>query len=569
VPAFIRPGARRGAALAVAALIAGAPRAAGAQGAAAPPADTLTLREALRATLSLSPALRAARLQVDARRGGIAVADGLRDARVVTSVASGRESTLGFAPLGDAAPPGGAATSVLATQQRSVAYRVAVEKEVGWGAVLTPELGVSQVQGVSSPLAPTNRATAGLSLVVPLAKNRGGVFTSAALRVAEYGLDAAEAELRHATARTALQAAVAFWDYAAAGERLRVFRSSEARARVLVEETTELVRGDARPASDLQQVRGNLATKRAQRVTAEQALAEARQQLGVVLGLPADEIVRLPLATLGRAAAPPAAPPAAPAAAGVPNASDAHDALADADARAAAWAAGAADALLARRPDVAAAASRRRAAEADLGAATNDLRGRLDLSLGMSYAGLDRGAGLDGFLSPLYNNVRGAAATVQLQYELPVGNAAARGRAQQAAAAYEQARTAERDVERQVTAAAAVAAAGVERGRAALADAVEAVRLARVVVDNEREKFRLGVSTQIDVLFAEDALVSALLAEIAARRGYAAAAGTLQFHTGALAGAGEDADRVAALLEAGTDGAAPTPTPAAPSRKDP
>ena len=516
-------------------------------------ADSLSLVDALRMAMALSPSLRVARLAVDGARGDLAIAESAFDGQVVTSAVRDQQSTLGFAPLGDAAAS--SVASVLAARQQSTSYQISLQQQLPLGMVFTPQLGLSQVGTTGSALAPTNRASAGMSLIVPLAKNRGGTLVNAARREAADDVEASESDLRQSVAQITYQAALAYWDYAAAGERLRVFRSSEARARMLVDETTELVRHDARPAADLQQVRGNLATKRAQRVGAEQALAEARQQLGVVLGIEPNDLAALPEASL-------VAPlDSAAVAAALRDSTGGRGTVPRVDA----------DVVLARRPDIAAAESRRRAAEIEMGASDNNMRASLDLTVGMSYAGLASGAGVDGFLSPLYRNVRGATMTVQLQYGFPLRNLAARGRAAQATALLEQARTVERDLARQATTATAVAVSGVERGGAALADAAEAVRLARLVVDNEREKFRLGVSTQIDVVLAEDGLMNALLAEIAARRTYAGAVGTLRYQTGELASAGDDVTRLAALLRPVPN--APSvpnaPNSSAPARRDP
>jgi len=511
--------------------------------AAVPPA--LSLADALRTALDLNPALRAARQQVRAGRGALAAAEAPFDPRVRTALASNRTSDLAFAPVAD----GGAlaATPVVATRQRALDYSVSVEKQFRFGAVLAPEVGISQVGVVGLGVAPANRARAGVNLLLPLARNRQGGVVEAGRRAAAAGFDAASADLHQTVAQTAYEAAAAYWDYAAASERLAAYRDSEARARVLVEETAELVRGDARPRADLRQFTDNLATKRAQRLAAEQTEAEARRRLGVVLGLPAAQIGLLPPARLAAGDA------ATPRAAVTPG-----DAGRDTERHTATWAAAASADALARRPDVRAAAARRASAAHRVDAAHSALRPRLDLTVGMSYAGLTRGAGFDGLVSPLGAGMAGGVATLQLQYELPARNLLARGQADQAEAALEQARVAERDLARQIEAAVAVAAAGVERGRLALAEADSAVRIAREVVDNEKQKFRLGVSTQIDVIYAEDALTSALLAEVGARAAYAAAVGALRFQSGDLAAAGEDPAALAGLLTRD-----PTP-PAAP-----
>lgn len=502
--------------------------------AAAAPAPLFSLADALRAALDLSPALRAARQQVRAGRGAVAVAESPLDPVVRTTVANTTQSDLEFGAIAPADAL--AANPVINTRQRVLDYQVSVGRQFSNGLSIAPTLDVQQATVAGLPSAPANRATAGLNLTVPLARNRMGAALAAARRSAVAGFDAARADLRQAAVQASYDAAVAYWDYAAAGERLAAYRSSEQRARVLVDETAELVRADARPAADLRQFRGSLAGKRAQRITAEQAVAESRQRLGVVLGLPAEQIASLPPARLD--AAPNASPNVVSNAKSdvAPDAPGDRAAAAD-ERRAAAWARTVSAAALGRRPDILAAAARREAASQALAAANHDLRPRVDLTVGASYAGLTQGFGLNGFVSPLGRTLPGTNTVVQLQYELPARRLAARGRAEEAEAALEQARIGERDLARQVESAMGVAAAGVERGRRALAEAGDAVRLAREVVENEKQKFRLGVSTQIDVIYAEDGLVNAQLAEIGARRTYAGAVGTLRYVAGDLGAA--------------------------------
>ena len=181
------------------------------------------------------------------------------------------------------------------------------------------------------------------------------------------------------------------------------------------------------------------------------------------------------------------------------------------------------------------------------------MRPQMDLQLSVAYAGLDRGLGVSEFVAPLWRNTRGATTTIQLQYALPALNLAARGRAETAEAIAAQAATNERDRARQVEAALAVAVAGLYRSRAALVDAAAAVRIAREVVENEKQKFRLGVSTQIDVIYAEDALTNALLTELSARAAYASSIGVLRLESGALASAGEDTTALSRLLSTDPD----------------
>ena len=74
-------------------------------------------------------------------------------------------SSLGFAPLSDAGVSGGVSSGVapvLATRQQSSSYEIALEKQLRWGIVLAPELGLTQVGalGASAQAARRTSATA-------------------------------------------------------------------------------------------------------------------------------------------------------------------------------------------------------------------------------------------------------------------------------------------------------------------------------------------------------------------------------------------------------------------------
>ncbi len=512
------------------------------------PADSvLTLEMALRTALRANPALRIAREQVRVEQGAATGVRGLFDATLETSLVGGRFDELALSNTGAPTALGDIST----LRRETIDYRVALQKPFANGLIVVPSVSVSQVGQAAFGEIPVNRAQAGVTAVLPLSRNRGGGVWTMQQRSAETAVDAAELEQRQAGARTALDLGVAYWNYAAADERLAALRYAESRAQTLVDETAELVRGDARPAADLIQFRGNLSSKRAQRAGAEQSVAQARQQLGIILGIPPSEIIALPRALLNVAGT---TAPYNPGTGQVSEATLTLDSLpVNADQAGGAWATTRLVEILSRRTDVRAAQLRALAADQQRAATQSGLRPRMDLQISVAYAGLDRGPGFGEFIAPLWRNTRGASTTVQLQYELPTRNYAARGRAEQADAIAAQAMIVQRDRARQVESAVAVAAAGAFRGRAALIDAASAVRIARDVVENEKQKFRLGVSTQIDVIFAEDALSNALLAEIAARASYAASVAVLRLESGALAAAGDDSRELARLLSTDTD----------------
>lgn len=509
--------------------------------------SALSLHDALRTAFGVNPSMRLAREQVRFDEGAVTIARSPFDMALRSSIAGGRADDLGFAQAGAF----GSAESVASTRRQTMQYSLLAEKQFTNGVILAPSLSLSQVAQPTLSATAVNRAEAGVTAIVPLLRNRGGGVVAVQQRSAERALAASTLEQRQTAARTAAEVALAYWEYAAALERLAALRYAESRARTLVVETAEMVRGDARPKADLIQFRGNLASRRTQRVGAEQAVAQARQQLGIVLGIAPLEILALPPARLALGGLTVTSEMLA--AMRTDSADVALADTSDADRAGREWAGRAVGRVLQTRPDVRAVQARRLAADDQVAAASNAMRAGVDLRVGVGMSGLSRGLAVSSVATPLLGNARGATLSVQLDYALPLLNLGARGAAAQAEAMAAQARTLERDRIRQVEAALAVAAAGLHRSRAALGDAALALQIAREVVENEKQKFRLGVSTQIDVVYAEDALTNALINDIATRAAYASAVAVLRLESGTLAAAGDDAAVLASLLSSDTN----------------
>jgi outer membrane protein TolC len=413
----------------------------------------------------------------------------------------------------------------------TIASSVALPKRFRSGVVITPRVDIerSDVADVAGML--SSRASVGLDAMVPLLRDRGGGVVTAAARAARRALDANILDARHAAASNVLAVAVAYWNELAAEQRLEVYRSSESRARQLVDDTRRLVEADERPAADLDQLRANLALKRAVRLTGEQATVEAREQLALAMGVDGKATDALPQATTGF---PEVRGESTPRDGRSESGTDSASSMS----------------ALGQRADLAALRARSDAAVVQMEAARNGLLPRLDLSVGVGYQGIASDRGLGGALSSLYRNVRGLDASVRLSYELPVASLAARGDALRSTAAYDQARIREAQLVRQISSGVRVARAALRHGRDALLASRAAVALSSESVENEKRKFQLGMSTLFDVILAEDALTNARLGEIAGQQAYAVAIARLRYETGAILDASSEAPKVnAASLE--------------------
>jgi outer membrane protein len=461
----------------------------------------LALAEVARVTLSSSPEVKLAAAQVEIADGALTLSRAAYDLRLTAAATAARTNRIDS--MG--APAVQTDTILTAGAQRLLRRGVLVTS----GVSLTRSL-LSHSLGVD-----TNTADVRLGVSIPLLRDRGGVSSAAAEQAAARDHEAARWGLRFTAAQQVLAALVAYWDYLAAHERLKVLRSSEARAERAVEETTALVKADERTPADLIQLRGNAASKRATRVSAEQDIIAARTALGLAMGLPADAIAALP---------PPAtAFPAPGSGAGRLDGSR----LVEETYR--------------RRADLAAADQRTRSASIRLEAARSDDRPRLDLVLNTGYRATEVDDGLARFFLTVNQHRPRLDALVELRVELPVQNSVARGLVSQSSAAEEQSRIARDDLRRRIAAGVALGLEAVANAEATMLDSAEAVRLFEAGIQAVQRRFQLGAATLFDLIQAQDALTFALLFHVQSQRDHAVAIAALRFQSGRLVEGDRDA----------------------------
>ncbi|MGH7649612.1 MAG: TolC family protein [Gemmatimonadaceae bacterium] len=459
----------------------------------------LSLAAVIAATLRTNPTILAGAAQVENGRGALLAADGAFDPQF--------ESTVGRSRGNQLTPSAVDPASLLAVLANQMTYDVGIQKTLRSGIVLKPDISISRSDFSTAPGLATAQSSVQLNATVPLWKDRFGAITASTERAAQYQYDAATLTLRHTVAQAALDAATAYWAYVAALEQLEVFDSSEARAREMLNDTKRLVAAEERAASDVQQAAANLASKRVARIGAEQSVIEARADLGLTIGLAPDAMDTIGLPSTVFPALPDSAHEAA--------ASDLGD-------------------VVEHRADYAAAQRNERAAATLAASARDDLRPRLDLTLGVGYVGMANGFGVGRFVAPLYQNVPGLNVSLQLHYALPITNTGAAGRELEQRASYDQQRVARTDLARRIRSNVAVARSALRHGQLELAESHEAVALAETTVRNEQRKFRLDASTMFDVIQAQDALTNAKLNQITSAQRYAVAIARLRFEAGAL-----------------------------------
>jgi outer membrane protein TolC len=464
----------------------------------------LGLAQVVKVTLAASPELKLAATQVEIADGALTLSRALFDLTLTTTATASRTN-----PLDSTGAP---------AVEKDLIYTAGAQRLLRSGVLVTSELSLTRSLLSHSLGVDTDIADVRLGVSIPLLRDRGGASSAAAEQAAARDQESARWGLRHTAAQQVLAAVAAYWDYQAASGRLEVLRSSEARAERAVEETRALIEADERTPADLIQLRGNAASKRVARISAEQDLISARTTLGLAMGLPADATASLP--------APGTAFPGPGDGAGRLDASRLVEEA------------------YKRRADLAAADQDTRSASIRLEAARSDLRPRIDLVLNTGYRATEADDGIDRFVLTVNQHQPRLDGLVELRMELPLFNSAARGQVVQRSAAQEQRDITRDDLRRRIAAGVAMGLEAVAHTEAAMRESEEAVRLFEAGVQAVQRKFQVGAATLFDLIQAQDALTGAQLSHVQSQRDHAVAIAALRFQSGRLVEGDRDAFRV-------------------------
>ncbi len=397
--------------------------------------------------------------------------------------------------------------------------KIDLRKEFRTGVSVTPSIGVTRTNTAPGPAQPANAGTVNFMISVPLLKGLGTGAAGANELAARRDMEASILTLRRTLSQQVLTTVSSYWDYLAALRILEQRSASEARAERSYSETKQLIEGDERAAADIERVAANLAVKAAARLEAEQSLFRAKHALGLAMGLPFEEIESLPLPVDDFPRA------------GAQNINKINTAAALKLFT---------DQSLKHRTDYLASEKAQESAQILVEQARNNLLPQLDFQVGLGYSGLKEGADVLSFSAAPIDNIPGYSALASLTYRWPYKNNTARGLLLQATAAYRKTVIAADDLGRNIKSSVSQNISDLSKTALELAKYYDAADHYRKAVENEREKFLLGMSTLSDLLTTEDNLIAALINLISAESAHAKALARLRFETGTLLAYGQE-----------------------------
>jgi outer membrane protein TolC len=494
------------------------------------PEGPLSLSEAIESTLREHPLLHAQEQQVVYSLGAALRAQAQFD----RTVSAGASLSRTYTPLSEVERTLYGATSAT-TNFTSI--DVDATQQFHNGISAGPLLNVTRTTDNVFTVGGLNLAHIGFQVNIPLLRGRGRDVVGAQETAGGIEVEASLLDLNQTVSDLLFNTAVAYWSTVAARRSREVYSEAEARGKIMLDTVRTLIEADKIPRSDVSEVQANLADRTASRIAADQQLLQAKQQLAVAMGLSAESMFS------GREATDPLPAANAPV---IPQ-GGVQAAIAQA---------------LGRRADYLAAKKRQGAADLLAGAAKNQLKPQLDLQFSTGLSGLKDGARPDQYILSTIQGVHGVDATGGIRYQFPLENRAAEGNVLQTRSTAVQAAYRAQDSARNIASAVIVAVEGVRSAALQLEKVNQSVTWFQTALDNEREKYRLGVGSLVEVLTVEDRLTGALVAQVQAELGYAVALARLRHGTGTIVEPDKAAQRVDPAVFLGIPAMGPAGPPA-------
>lgn len=471
----------------------------------------LTLLDAVKSTLSNHPQLKSQAAQVQISRGLREQASSVFD--LVTQ--SGLKQDKIVSPLTDSQVTQDAQSGFPVTGQTSYLthYTLSFSRLLRNGITVTPSFDVGRSTDNLFNASGLNASTMSLLIDVPLMRGRGQKVVAAQEHAALAEVDASLFDLNQLMSQLIASTASDYWNLAAARKNLAIAADAEGRGKIYVDNVQALVEADHAPRNDMNEVVANLAQRTSTRIAAEQSVISAQAQLAFDMGQSASGVLQ-DLPELADSF---------PDGEDQPLPSNTYPSLQFY-----------LDEALQRRADYLAA--ERRGAEAGmlLNAAKNQLLPQVNLSLNEGYSGLSEGRHFNNFFVAPFNKIQGANTSIGVTYSFAGANQAAKGAFHQADATSKQAHLRQDDLARNISSQVVTSVQGVRNAILQVKKAREAVEAFQAALSGEREKYRGGIGSIVDVLTVEDKLNSALLQQVQAQQAYALALTQFRFATGTL-----------------------------------
>lgn len=343
----------------------------------------------------------------------------------------------------------------------------------------------------------------GFEVVLPLLRGLGKTSVAAAEIAAKYDLEASRLAVLHQQSQSVFQTIQAYWDARSAADQVEVLRRSVELQGELATMTRALIAANEKARSEEARILASSADARSRFEAAQKRLTDTRFALAKVMGVALADALFIPLA-----ADPFPAPP---------------DSL---EANPQVYAAFILESI-ARRYDRQAALQSEASGKALVDGARIDTRQLLTATAsGWGTSAHESTAKYDKWVF--------RSGSVAVDYQVPFGNNAARGRLDQERSALSQTKIDTANLERTIALNITQFAESLKIAVARLKIAEEAVRNYDQTIKNEQARFKSGDASLVDTILTEQQTTSARLALVSAQQEYTGLLAALGYEAGLL-----------------------------------
>lgn len=464
-------------------------------------ATSITLNDAIEATLAHQPGVEVTRQQVQQRKGQLQSAGGQFD----WVLGSFYSKQLDRKPTGEPPP-------FLAVNRQDVSvYSVGLSKQFRSGFTVTPQVTVVDASdNISSPT-PVSQSNLALKFTVPLLRGFGVKATTAQENAARYAVGAQEQLARFQVEQLVYQTTSSYWNCLAARRDLEILIDVAVRAGEIFKTVELFAKGGEVDRATLNQSQALVASKRGEREQGELVYFQARQSLGLALGLNPQQLSH------------------------VPDVNGEFPAVIDVQQIRPAVSEKYVAEALGRRADYRAAGLNIDAEQALFEQAKSNLKPRFDFELTMGYAGYDRRADRFRPAHAVNNELTGVNFLGAFTLEWPLPNNVARGAVVSQRARVEEVKLNATQAANGIAASVLVALETLRKTVSQYDLSSQAVATYGQAISLTTEKMKAGEASLTELIDMEDRYASARRVQIDSLRKYAVTLAQLRLLTGTLA----------------------------------
>lgn len=352
----------------------------------------------------------------------------------------------------------------------------------------------------------------GFSINASLLRGRGSDATGAFEKAAGIDWEASEMAFKHQASASVLNTVSAYWNLASAQAILDATRRAQSLHAKRLEITDALISADELPRAERARALASAASDAASVAGSERVVNEARTTLALTMGVAVDSEANAPLAA------------------------DPFPAVADPEVLSRVTEKPLLDLGLQRRYDLKSSQKLVESGGVLVRQAETALRPKLDLNGQISANTIGETS-----INQLSDGWSAPGATAGIDFELPIGNNAAKGLLEQRRADFSQRSISASDLGRNIKANIVQALASLRAAAEQVRRAEEAVAAYENTIVSEDERYRAGESSLLDSILTQDQQTTALVTYAQARQQYASLLARLRYETGTLLGDTGDA----------------------------